>query len=109
MTAFDPTFSYSRQTSELPIAGVPIGWQYGAMTYGGDDEPSPRTLIWRELPRWVKVTTVVVGLPAWLVFAAGIVSGRTDNPLQFPAFIAFFAVALLQLACLCRLFWRIDL
>ncbi len=64
---------------------------------------------WRVQPKWVKVLTLGVALPAWLVFMTSLFAGNIGGTLQTAAFIAFAAVVGLQMAFVFRAYWRMDL
>jgi hypothetical protein len=53
---------------------------------------------WRLFPRWLKLLTLVVGLPAWLGFAALIVTGSIfeHQSATLTLFAALLVVALCQ-------------
>lgn len=59
---------------------------------------------WRSFPRWLKVLTFGVGLPAWLGFAALVATGSLfeHETATFALFGAFAAV------CVCHLIYRIK-
>jgi hypothetical protein len=64
---------------------------------------------WRVLPRWVKWASVLIGLPAWLVFMAGIFRGDIGSSYQIFAFALFGCVAALQGFFIAQAYWRMDL
>jgi hypothetical protein len=74
-----------------------------------DAETSIQANHWRVLPRWAKAVSIGVGLPAWIVLASGVVTGRWDTPINHAAFITFAAVAVLQTALLFRSYWKMEL
>lgn len=65
--------------------------------------------LWNVLPRWVKVLSVAVALPAWLWWVWEIIAepDASEAPLT-PLFI-FGAVALIQFFFIGRALWRINL
>jgi hypothetical protein len=71
----------------------------------GKDTPS----YWRVQPLWVKFITIAVGLPAWLVLAFGVLTGRVDGDVEAVSFGLFLAVAILQLLFVSRAYWRMEL
>ena len=65
---------------------------------------------WAVQPYWAKALTVIVGIPAWLVFAYNIVvSNEPDDRIIRVAFGLFMTVCLLQLALVARGYWRNDI
>jgi hypothetical protein len=79
------------------------------MSDADEDLYSLRDGLWQVQPRWVKALTLLIAVPAWLVFVTSIFAGTLGGTLQTIAFSAFAAVALLQLAFVVRAFWRVDL
>lgn len=66
---------------------------------------------WDAQPRWVKVLTLTVAVPAWLVFALLVATGDVFR-LEWLAYFCFGSgatVMALQLFFLARAFWRMDL
>lgn len=74
-----------------------------------DDPSSFRDGHWRVQPTWVKALAVGIALPAWLVLLAGVFTGHIHTRLNTAAFIAFAAVAILQMVFVYRAYWRMDL
>ena len=64
---------------------------------------------WRVLPRWVKVISVGVGLPAWLVLVTLLFTDHLGGTVFTATFGIFAAVAALQMAFIFRAYWRMDL
>ena len=79
------------------------------MSDADDDLYSLRDGLWQVQPRWVKALTLLIAVPAWLVFVTSIFFGTLGGTLQTIAFSVFAAVALLQLVFVVRAFWRMDL
>jgi hypothetical protein len=79
------------------------------MNSDDDDLSSFRDGHWRVQPNWVKTLTISVGIPASLVLMTGVFTGNIGGPLDTAAFIAFVAVAALQMAFVLRAYWRMDL
>jgi len=79
------------------------------MNSDDDDLSSFRDGHWRVQPKWVKTATVCVGVPAWLIFMAGLFTGNIGGRLNTVAFAAFAAVVLLQMIFVFRAYWRVDL
>lgn len=63
---------------------------------------------WSILPSWVKTLTLFIGLPAWLGFAAMIVTGAIFDHAQLTLilFAIFGGVAACQTFFIARAFWR---
>jgi hypothetical protein len=59
---------------------------------------------WRVQPIWVKVLTISVAVPAFLVLVTG-----AEGRIETVALIAFAAIAILQLATVVGAYWRMDL
>jgi hypothetical protein len=57
----------------------------------------------------MKVLICVVGLPAWLVWAAAVLGFINFGEHLMIAFWVFGAVSLLSSLCVARAFWRMDL
>lgn len=74
-----------------------------------DDVETVRMSTWRILPTWVKTITILIGLPAWIIFLVCLVSGAIGSQVQVTAFAAFMMVSLLQIAFVLRAYWRMDL
>ena len=74
-----------------------------------DAEISIQANYWRVLPQWAKAISIGVGLPAWIVLAFGVLTGRGDTTINHTAFITFAAVAALQTALLFRSYWKMEL
>ena len=64
---------------------------------------------WKVQPSWVKALTIVVAVPAWLVFAYNILSDSPDDHVVHVSFVLFIVVALLQLIFVFRAYWREDI
>ncbi|MBN8811339.1 MULTISPECIES: hypothetical protein [unclassified Sphingomonas] len=64
---------------------------------------------WEMLPRWVKWITTLIGLPAWLVFVAGIFRGDIGSSYQMFALAIFAGVAALQAFFTVRALVRMDI
>lgn len=66
---------------------------------------------WQLFPRWLKVLTLLVALPAWLGFAAMIVTGSIfeHETATLTLFGIFAFVAVCQTAFMARAAWRNDL
>jgi hypothetical protein len=79
------------------------------MNSDDDDLSSLKDGHWRIQPKWVKVLTVGVAVPAWLLFMRSVFTGHVGGTLSTVAFIAFAAVAALQMAFVFRAYWRMDL
>lgn len=58
---------------------------------------------------WVKVLTMVAGLPAWIILMIGAFNGNGFDTLQMTAFGIFFAVAIVQTAFVVRAWWKMEL
>ena len=74
-----------------------------------DDLYTRRDGHWKVLPRWVKYLTVLLGLPAWAVFAVSIFLGDIGSSYQMIAFSILASVAALQIVFIFRAYWRMDL
>jgi hypothetical protein len=66
---------------------------------------------WRLFPRWLKAVTLLVGVPAWLGFAAMVVTGSIfkHQTTTLTLFGAFAFVAICQTAFMAQAAWRNDL
>jgi hypothetical protein len=66
---------------------------------------------WRLFPRWLKALTLLVGLPAWLGFAAMIFTGAIfgHQTVTLTLFGVFGFVAVCQMVFMARAAWRNDL
>ncbi|WP_169804446.1 hypothetical protein [Sphingomonas pituitosa] len=66
---------------------------------------------WRLFPRWLKAVTLLIGLPAWLGFAAMIVTGSIleHQTTTLTLFGAVVFVAVCQTTFMARAAWRNDL
>jgi hypothetical protein len=64
---------------------------------------------WRVQPRWAKALTLLVALPAWIVWMVSVFTGTPDGTLQTVAFGAFATIALLQLVFVFRAYRRMEL
>ena len=69
-----------------------------------DDLSSFRNGHWKVQPIWVKVLTISIAVPAFLVLVAGI-GGRIETV----ALVAFAAIAILQMGFVLGAYWRMDL
>lgn len=74
------------------------------MSSENEERQSYRSTEWTVQPLWVKVLTVCVAIPAWIVLIADM-GGRFETP----ALIAFGAVVALQAVFAFRAYWRMDL
>jgi hypothetical protein len=70
---------------------------------------SDRSGLWDVLPRWVKVVSVAVALPAWLWWVWEIISSNAASEVSLTPFLIFGAVALIQIFFIGRAFWRMEL
>jgi hypothetical protein len=67
---------------------------------------------WWVQPKWVKHVSVIVGLPAGLIWTYEVQSADTSflgSPAMFICFGAIFFVAVLQLVFIFRAYWRMDI
>ncbi len=68
-----------------------------------------RSIVWNAQPLWVKIATLVIALPAWIIFAVvGVINGDIGSPYADAAFGLFGIVAALQLAYFAKALWRMD-
>ncbi len=83
----------------------------GAQT--DEDRDAERTLYygsWDAQPRWVKVLTATVAMPAWVILAVILIAGDVLRLgwLVSLCFGAFATVVALQLAFVVKALWRMD-
>jgi Ca2+/H+ antiporter len=64
---------------------------------------------WKAQPRWVKLLTILVGLPAWLVLMAAVFNDNINATVETVALGAFVATCLLQAPFVFRAYWRTEL
>ena len=64
---------------------------------------------WTVLPKFVKIGSLAIGLPAWVILAVSVVSGKEFGAMQTTAFGVFVAAALVQIFFLVRAYWRKDI
>ncbi len=78
------------------------------------EDTTPRSLKgaqWLALPKWVRLYSIPVGVPAWLLLMAhSFSSDGILSPSANDVVVGFLAsVALLQLAFVARAYWRMDI
>ena len=72
-------------------------------------DPRLRELLWTVQPRWVKLLAGFVMLPAWLLMAFCIFMDKTDQAPFNVAAGLFVAIGAVELICIARAFWRMDI
>ena len=92
------------------IADVPPTCQNEQMDWFRWLKRETRNPFWNCQPLWVKLITVTVAIPAWLVFASiGVVRGDIGSPYADGAAVIFASVAILQMIFVGRALWRHDI
>lgn len=75
-----------------------------------EHEIALQTRFWRLQPRWLKLTMICIGLPAWCIFAVfGVFWGELSSPVVHVAIAVFVSIGLLELAFVAKALWRQDL
>ena len=75
-------------------------------------EDEPQTLSeahWWVQPRWVKVMSVVIGVPSFLYLSFSGGHDPLETPLEAASFIGFALVAAVQMIFVLRAYWRMDI
>ncbi len=109
MSAFHPLRTSGGSVRYRPIADIRVAWEHASMNAPDDGLSSFRDGHWKVQPGWVKALTFLIGLPAWLIWAASILIPFDPGELLQTFLISAMSItAALQAIFVFRAYWRMD-